>query len=213
MTNVYLYGHLGRKFGHRWTLDVASPAEAVRALMANRPDFQRYLQAHSEPGYQVFIGADPIPGAHALHHPVGKQSIKIVPVVHGGAKSPTINIIIGIVIIVAAVVTLQPELLALEAGALGGLAGAAAGGGIAGSIALSAGFIGAGLVVSGLTTLLTRQPAAQTRETPANTPSTIFGGPVNTISGGHPVPIGYGRLRVGSAVISAGISTKDVKIT
>ena len=211
MTAVYLYGHLGRKFGHRWTLDVASPAEAVRALMANRPDFQRYLQAHSEPGYQVFIGADPIPGAHALHHPVGKQSIKIVPVVHGGAKSPVISIIIGIVIIVAAVVTFQPELIGLEAAVFGATttAGALT---TTGAVALSAGFIGAGLVVSGLTTLLTKQPVAKTSETPANTPSTIFGGPVNTISGGHPVPVGYGRLRVGSSVISAGISTKDVKI-
>ena len=116
MTHVYLYGALGRRFGFRWSLEVSSPAEAVRAIMANRPDFQRYLSAHSAPGYQVFIGHDPVPGPEGLAYPVGRQAIKIVPVVRGGAKSPLIGIIIGVVIIAAAVVTLNPALIGLAPG-------------------------------------------------------------------------------------------------
>ena len=38
----------------------------------------------------------------------------------------------------------------------------------------------------------------------------IFNGSVNTVGQGHPVPVGYGRLRVGSCVISAGIDTVDL---
>ena len=42
-----------------------------------------------------------------------------------------------------------------------------------------------------------------------NTPSYLFNGAVNTTAQGHPVPIGYGRLIVGSAVISASIVTTE----
>lgn len=58
MTTVYLYGHLGRKFGHRWRLDMQTPAEAIRAIIANKPDFHAHLIKHSTPGYQVFVGPD-----------------------------------------------------------------------------------------------------------------------------------------------------------
>lgn len=206
MTNIYLYGSLGRHFGHRWQLDVSSPAEAVRGIMANRPDFQRYLIQHSLPGYRVFIGADPLPGAQALGYPVGAQAIKIVPVVAGAAKSPVIGIIIGVVLVVAAVVSFQYELLPFA------LSTAAGGLTAAGSVVVSAGFIGAGLIVSGISTLLAGKPAASLQERPENMPSALFNGPVNTTVQGHPVPVGYGWMRVGSAVISAGITTVDVAV-
>ena len=47
-------------------------------------------------------------------------------------------------------------------------------------------------------------------EKPENTPSTYFDGAVNTTAQGHPVPIGYGKLIVGSAVISAGLTVEEV---
>ena len=37
------------------------------------------------------------------------------------------------------------------------------------------------------------------------TRSYLFSGPVNTVAQGIPIPLGYGRLRVGSAVISASL--------
>ena len=37
------------------------------------------------------------------------------------------------------------------------------------------------------------------------TKSYLFSGPVNTAAQGIPIPIGYGRLRVGSSVISASL--------
>lgn len=196
MTTVYLYGALGRKFGHRWKLDVNSPGEAVRALIANRPDFKTYLLQHSEPGYQVCIGSDPIPNAEGLGYPVGRQAIKIIPVVSGSAKSPWIAILIGAVIIAAAV--------------LAGPAGFMAVPFLSGIQAVLLGSIGASLVMAGISTLLAGTPkSVAPTEAPQNKPSELFSGPVNTTQQGHPVPIGYGRLRVGSAVISAGIVTEE----
>lgn len=47
------------------------------------------------------------------------------------------------------------------------------------------------------------------RESPDNKPSYAFGGPVNSIAQGNPVPLGYGKRRIGGALISAGIHAED----
>lgn len=190
MTTVYLYGALGRKFGFRFQFEISSPAEAVRALTANCPEFSRYLVQHSRPGYHVFIGADPIASPEGLYHPLGRQCIKIVPVVAGAAKSGFVGIILGVLIIAASIISFQYY-------------------GIAAGTALAIGAMGASLVIGGITQLITATPDNKIEERPENTPSDLFNGPVNTIAQGHPVPIGYGRLRVGSQVISAGISTAE----
>jgi predicted phage tail protein len=71
--------------------------------------------------------------------------------------------------------------------------------------------IGWGLVLGGVSSLLftpkTHDPAATER--PENKPSYAFNGPVNTTAQGNPVPVGYGRLRVGSQVISAGLYVEE----
>lgn len=195
MTAVYLYGHLGRKFGHRWSLDVSSPAEAVRAIMANRPDFHAYMVQHSAPGYQVFVGADPVRGADRLGDPIGRQAIKIVPVIAGAAKDPTVQIIVGaiMVVAVAALIIIAPPV------------------GIGLTLTLMAGSMGASMVLGGISQLLAGTPQAPgISEKEANRPSFLFNNVVNTTAQGHPVPFGYGRMRVGSAVISAGITTEDI---
>jgi hypothetical protein len=47
---------------------------------------------------------------------------------------------------------------------------------------------------------------------PENQPSYAFNGPLNTQAQGNPVPVLYGELIVGSAVLSAGITAKDQAI-
>lgn len=46
-------------------------------------------------------------------------------------------------------------------------------------------------------------------DSPDNSASYSFAGPVNTEAQGNPVPVVYGRMIVGSAVISAGIDAED----
>jgi predicted phage tail protein len=43
--------------------------------------------------------------------------------------------------------------------------------------------------------------------------SAFFDGPANTTAQGNPVPVGYGRLIVGAAMISAGVSIDDTSPT
>lgn len=49
------------------------------------------------------------------------------------------------------------------------------------------------------------------KDSAENKPSYNFNGAVNTTAQGNPVPLGYGRMIIGSAVISAGIYAMDQK--
>ena len=70
--------------------------------------------------------------------------------------------------------------------------------------------MGVGMVASGIVQMLAPQPKGiSARNSPNNSVSYTFNGPVNTTAQGDPVPLGYGRMIVGSAVISAGIYSAD----
>jgi predicted phage tail protein len=70
--------------------------------------------------------------------------------------------------------------------------------------------MGVALALGGVAQLLApRAAASATPEQADNTPSLAFNGAVNTMGQGGPVPLGYGRLLVGSQVISVGFSTNN----
>ena len=57
LREVRLYGALGREFGRVFRLAVATPAEAVRALIAVLPGFERaFIGRDGRQGYHVFVG-------------------------------------------------------------------------------------------------------------------------------------------------------------
>lgn len=58
-----------------------------------------------------------------------------------------------------------------------------------------------------------KPPKPGDRENATKQDSFIFDGPVNSTEQGHPVPVVYGRMRVGSVVASAGIATTDLNAT
>lgn len=54
-----------------------------------------------------------------------------------------------------------------------------------------------------------QQKGISAKDNPDNGASYNFNGPVNTSAQGNPVPLLYGRMICGSAVISAGILADD----
>ncbi|MNL81044.1 Bacteriophage lambda tail assembly protein I [compost metagenome] len=54
-----------------------------------------------------------------------------------------------------------------------------------------------------------QQKGLSAADGPENGASYNFNGPVNTTAQGNPVPLLYGRMIVGSSVISAGIYAED----
>ncbi len=184
LREIRLHGALGRKFGRVHRLAVESAAEAIRALCANFPAFERHLRENSEPGYHVWVGRQNI-GADDLALPAGRdEPIRISPRIAGAKKGGLLQTIIGVVLVVVGVFTANPYIIAA----------------------------GASLALGGVAQMLTPVPKQGKDGTTENKPSYVFSGAVNTTAQGSPVPVLYGQMIVGSAVISAGIYSKDVPV-
>lgn len=190
MRTIKLYGELGKKFGKIHKFIVKTPAEAIRALCANLPEFEKFMMNahHHNVGFHVWNGSHQLEDADESRDPASGD-IKIIPVIIG-ANAVT-RIIIGAVLVVAGVV-----------------AGASGYGTAASPYLISA---GVGLMLGGVIELLSPVPKIKgPEERPENKPSYLFNGPVNTTAQGHPVPIGYGRLLIGGGIVSAGISIDQI---
>ncbi len=199
MKKVKLLGELGKKFGRVFKLDVRTPAEAIRALCVNLPGFEKHLLESQKRniGFKLVIGKEQW-SKDDLMNPMGQADMTLVPVVMGSGGSFG-KIIIGAALIAAAV--FNP---------LAFYGGTALLTGTAATIAIS---VGTSLIISGVSELLSPVPKPQAlQDRPDNKPSYAFNGAVNTSAQGYPVPVGYGRMIVGSAVISASISTEDLPI-
>lgn len=194
LVDVKLYGHLRARFGRVYRLAVESPAEAVHALCVVVPGFEAYMREHSEPGYKLVVDKRPIATDDELQHPCGHQAIKIVPAVAGRAGAG--KIIAGIALIA---VSFVPGLnVAVWAGAATTFS----------SIAFN---IGLSLVLGGVSQALAGNPKGATpAERPENLPSYAFNGAVNTTAQGNPVPVCFGRMRIGSQVIATGLSVTQL---
>lgn len=67
------------------------------------------------------------------------------------------------------------------------------------------------MVAGGVVQMLSPQAKGlKGSEAAENAPSYAFGGAVNTTAAGNPVGIGYGKRRIGGAIISAGIYAEDI---
>lgn len=167
-------------------LCVQTPGEAIKALCTVLPGFEKFMLASKAKGltFAVFNGKRNIGEEELSHH--GSNEIRIVPVIIGSKKAGMFQTILGAVLVVAgALLSWTPVGVPMMMG-------------------------GASMMIGGVIQMLSpMQGGAARRESPENKPSYAFGGPVNTIAQGNPVPILYGKRRIGGAIISAGIYAED----
>ncbi len=202
--DVYLRGELAEAFGAHHRLAVETPAEAVRALEANRPGFQDHLRTSADRGiaYRVLIGDEQIDETQLLH-PLGSRSLELVPEIQGagGDNGGPLMLILGVALI-AVSFFLGPA----GAGTFG------LGVDILGGAAFYIGAVGMSLALTGVSQMIAPSSSFSgvgDDEREDNRKSAAFSGPVNTTSQGVPVPVGYGELLVGSATISLGVRSID----
>ena len=207
LKKVKLYGKLGERFGKEWELDVNNVREATRAIAANKPDFYReFVSSHERGiGYHVMIGDEYVKDYDGCEVPTGKKEIKIIPVIMGAKNKGLGMILLGALIITGIGMA---GLAYAGPGGVMGVADAVSLGlsqmGTMGSLAMK--FAGS-LILSGIGAMLAPTPKPIVRkDEPENY---AFNGPVNTTQQGVPVPLCYGKLLVGGAVISAGIQAED----
>ncbi len=188
LQTVRLYGRMGALFGrvHRIELSTRTPAEAIQALMSQFPAIRSYLLNAKNEGrsFAVFTGKRNINRAR-MDFPTD-EDIRIAPIIMGSKKAGVLQTIVGVVLVVVGVLTSE----------FGG------------------GFlipIGAAMIAGGVVQMLTPMPKNKSSaDSAGNQASDVFNGPINTQAQGNPVPLLYGGpMIVGSAVISAGITTEE----
>ena len=204
MKVVKVYGALRKFLGGRcrFEFEVDTPAQAIKALCVNFPDLEQWL-IKSDWGYRVTVGKERIgpENAELVCLPWSEREVFSIAPVIAGAGQGVGQIFAGIGLVALALVT---------GGATIGLLGLAA----PLSVSSVLGTIGASLVLGGIAQMISPQPnmspLVRGKEA-ARLESFSFSGINNTSQQGLPVPIIYGRVFSGSAVLSAGLDVDQLK--
>ena len=215
---VKVYGALRKRLGQcRFEFDVATPAQAIKALCVNFPGLDKWLIDSEQDGvaYRVAVSKEKATEQNVapLLMPFSdKEVFSITPVVAGAGRGIG-SILVGAALIAVAIA--NPAVGFGLGGAAGFGAGAAAGATTAtfgASLAALGGTIGIGLVLTGIAQVISPQPSLDsTIDESVQLESFTFSNVVNTSRQGMPCPIAYGRLFVGSAVLSSGLDVDQVQ--
>ena len=190
MTQVELGGVLGKTFGKRHDRLVSTTEEIIRALCCTLNGFEKYMNTSKQRGltFAVFKGKKNI-GKDDLGYPVTGEVIRIVPVIIGSKKAGALQTILGAVLVAVGVVLSFTPAAALAPWFYG---------------------TGASMMLGGVIQMLSPQAGGlASKQSADNQASYAFGGVTNTAAQGYPVPLGYGKRRIGGAIISAGIYVED----
>lgn len=210
LRDIYVHGAAAKATGGRhFRLDVASPGEAVRALLTLHPDLRPVIRQGT---WRMVVGPPHV--ANAVPLPcigmnMGGQPLHLVPAT-GAAGGDTGKIVAGVVLVGAAIV-LAPWGAGLAAGTFAAT-------GIFGVSYASVALLGGSMILAGVSGLLTQPPQAQQNQQatdmarPEDRPSFLFNGVTNNSQQGGPVPLVFGTHLVGSVVIGGGIEVEDIAI-
>nr|DAY40523.1 MAG TPA: tail assembly protein [Bacteriophage sp.] len=186
MVNVRFYGSL-KQFGAEFRLDCKTPAEVVQALTSQIPKLRQFIQQGL---FTVRVGREYLDNRHLEQglnqHLKDDATVHFTPVLKGSKKAGLFQTIVGAVMVVVGVFTSW-----------------------AGGAALIAG--GIGLMAGGVAQMLTKMPSMSTGRDAEKKQSTSFSNLSNMAAQGRPMPIAYGRIRVGSLIISQGVETMDIE--
>jgi len=194
MTTVFIHGYLGQKYGKQHKFSLAKPRDVFRALDCQYEGFSKELVELGKEGsqYSLVIDDRELSNEVELSSSKAMKVIHIVPVIFGA----------GVGALIAGVIALG------AAAAVGGTAT------LIGSLLLAVAF---SAISFGLQSLLTKPPQANaisqsgaqasTAATSATSKSFLFSNRENVASQGNPIPICYGRMRVGSAIIQENVKS------
>lgn len=182
MVNVRFYGSL-KQFGTEFRLDCKTPAEVVQALTSQIPKLRQFIQQGL---FTVRVGRDYLDNRYLEQglnqHLKDDATVHFTPVLKGSKKAGLFQTIVGAAMVVVGAVFQQYYL-------------------VGAGIAMAAG---------GVAQMLTKMPSMSTGKEAEKKQSTSFSNLSNMAAQGRPVPLAYGRIRVGSLIISQGIETMDV---
>jgi predicted phage tail protein len=197
MTSVNLHGILAQEFKKHFSFSIKRPKEVFDAISCSCPQFRNRLVELSNQGihYAILVDGQKIKSIHELEISNPSTSIDLVPLVcgAGGSGFGLGALVLGVLTFgVGAIASLGLGFTALSATTAGTLMTA-----------------GLGIASFGLQMALAPKPDMQRPESEvgAAKQSFVFSSKANVAEQGIPVPVGYGRLRVGSAIVQSSIKS------
>ena len=218
LRKLKLYGELAKFIGHKeFEIKVSNLPQAISFLRNNFPEVESYMNPKY---YQVKIGDYEI-NKNELNFPIGKQDIHIIPVISGAGGDSFNQILLGGLLIGASFFFPGAGLFGtqsfsgvLAAGSQSAIpfigATGVAGSALGTAIGTGLSYIGASMVLSGVSNMLYPTQNPEFEDNPQI--SFNFSGTQNTARAGTPVPIVYGEIFTGSVVISGDTDTEAVQV-
>ena len=215
MKVVKVYGALRKKLGQcRFEFEAATPAQAIKALCVNFPGLEKWLIDSEKDGvgYRVTLGKERVTDdLSPLIMPWSEKEVfSITPVIAGAGRGFG-SIVAGLGLVALAVVTGGSSIAFTGTGFAATTAGGFAAATFGTKLAIAAGTLGLGLTFMGIAQAISPQPEVPDFDESAQLESFSFSNVVNTSRQGLPVPIAYGRVFAGSAVISSSLDVADLR--
>ena len=186
MTQVILHGILAKEFGKSFSLAIKRPKEVFDAISCARGNFRNRIVELSNQGvhFALLINGEKINTIEDMSIASDSYKIDIVPAICG--QGPLVMVAVG--------------------------AAFAVGGAAIGTASLIGGLLfslGLSVAMMGIQMMLAPKPEMERPESTVSAAQNSFllSSKSNTAQQGIPVPIGYGRLRVGSVVVQASIKS------
>lgn len=199
---VKLIGELGRRFGRQHRFFVRHPRDVISALARQIEGFKDYLSTAHENGVAFRLVTDDPKGIGYEHLELSCQRLVIAPIMAGaGGQGFSIGqILLGVALVALAFI---PGVGIAASGALAGKMTAL------GTVLFS---LGTGLVLTGISGLLSPQVQTPTSDT-SKKESFIFDRSVELTTQGYPIPLVYGQYLVTSPLyVSSAISTEAISV-
>ena len=209
LRKLKLYGVLATFVGPKeFEIQVHNLPQAISFLVNNFPEVEAYMNPKH---YLVKVGNYEI-SENEIHDPIGQQDIHIIPVISGAGGDTFNTILLGAALIGASFFFPGAGLFGTTSflGSSAGVVGISTTGALAATaIGTGLSYIGAGLILSGVSEMLYPTQTPEFEDNPQI--SFSFAGTQNTARAGTPVPIVYGEIFTGSVVISGDVDTVAVQ--
>jgi predicted phage tail protein len=189
MTKINLHGLLAFEFGDSFELFLMKPKDVLHAIDANKKNFYKRIIELSQQGshYSIIIDGSDIKDIQEFEIKKQAKVIDLVPVIVGSGGNGGVLAAMGVVALFI------PGLQS----------------------------VGVALIGLGVSMMLAPKQSAGSIEPPkaaigtasAINQSFYFSNIANLAQQGSPVPIGYGRLRVGSSIIHSSVRSYPIEVS
>ena len=182
MTTIRIEGWLGELLGRKWDLKVKNFVELFNAIENNTHKLRSFLLKNRGNSFAMFVDGELVDNKNFLFTNIRGKRVDIMPV------------------LACATTAIASQIASAVLGPAEGFAFAA-------TVFVLDTLITA--VITMGTSILIAKLMAPDDPQAVNTTSFVFGSAENVSSQGQVVPVGYGRVRIGSKVISTSMSTMD----